>query len=189
VATGYNQMFFDQSYSKFNASAVNTSSPEQIHGPAYTATPADFSLANYVYSPIKPEPNMFGGFVIGNRFFNNKLGVLVSANYQNTFSGTQSIFLTPSAQPNYVPANQPVFDDIQARTYFIQQTREAFHAKLDYDFDKNNKISYYTVYVNLDELRHRHISDTVANINVGEVDQHDETKVTHQSIYNSTFEI
>jgi outer membrane receptor protein involved in Fe transport len=186
IGTGYSQMLFDHSFTELNTSQVNFKSPEQIHGNNVGATMSDFPMAQYNYSQTSPAPDMFGGFTVGNRFFNDKLGVLVSANYQNTYSSTTSLFISPSAQPNYSPSNQPVFDDIEARRYSIQQKRGALHANLDYRFNKNHKLSFYTVYVSLDQLRQRRISDTIANINVGEVDQHYETRITYQNIYNSS---
>ena len=186
VSTGYSQLFFDQKFTTFEKSAVANQSPFQMYGPDYSVKNTDFPIGAFTYNRIEPAPNVLANFSIGDRFLNNKLGVILSGNYQNTFSATQSFFLTPSAQPNYVPPNGAIFDDIEERFYSTQQTRSAVHAKLDYDFNKKNKISFYTVYVRLDEFRERHTSDTVANTNAGKVNTNDETKVTHQMIYNST---
>lgn len=185
VSTGYSQLFFDQKFRQFNTSVINKNSPYQNYGADYNAQKADFPMSDYIYKNVEPAPNIFANFSIGDRFFNSKLGVIFSGNYQNTFSGTQSFFLTPSAQPNNNPPNGPVFDDIQIRFYSTQQTRSAVHAKLDYDFDKNNKVSLYALYVRLDEYRERYTSDTT-ELNIGEIKTHNETKVSHQMIADVT---
>ena len=187
ASTGYSQLFFDQSFTKLNTSGYNNKSPYEAHGANYIATPADFPLTNLEYTQVKPAPNINGGLSIGNRFLNGKLGVIFSGSFQNTYSGTKSLFITPSAQPAPSPAaNTPSFDDVQDRNYSVHQQREAAHVKLDYIFDKNNKISLYSIYTGLNENRVRIYSDTIAGINVGEVDQHYESKNTYQNIFNAT---
>jgi outer membrane receptor protein involved in Fe transport len=187
AGTGYNQTLFDRSFSEFNTSVIHNQSPDQLYGHQYQAVNSDFPLQNYEYRKVNALPNLGAGVTIGNRFFHHKLGVLVSGNYQNSYSGTTSLFIAPAAQPTFSPANGPAFSDIEARTYSLQQQRAALHTKLDYEISSGHKISLYALYVGLDQIRHRHISDTIGIGNPNaEVDQHDESKVTYQNILNTS---
>ncbi|MGK4422575.1 hypothetical protein ACSLVQ_30425, partial [Klebsiella pneumoniae] len=73
------------------------------------------------------------GLTIGDRFLNKKLGVILSATYQNFYRGSNSQNLIQSAQPGYNPtANTPVFTDAYERQYSTQTNRIGLQNKFDY---------------------------------------------------------
>ncbi|HXC06043.1 MAG TPA: TonB-dependent receptor, partial [Bacteroidia bacterium] len=189
AGTGYNQTLFERSFSEFNTSVIHNQSPDQQNGHSYQAVNSDFPLQNFDYKKINALPNLTAGVTIGNRFLNHKLGILVSGNYQDTYSGTNSLFIAPAAQPTFSPANGVAFSDIEARTYSLQQKRAALHTNIDYEFNARHKIKLYALYVELDQIRHRHISDTIGIGNPNaEVDIHDESRVTYQNIMNTSLQ-
>ncbi len=189
LSGGYAQNLFSNNFNGINASAINAKSPEAINGTSYVATPNDFPTQPFIYNIGKAAPSFTTGATFGERFLNNKLGLIVSAFYQNTYTQTNAFFTTPDPQPgtNNGP-NTPVFDDVQNRVYSTQQTREAGHLKLDYDFNKKNKISFYAMYVGMNQLRSDFKSTQTLGTGSGASDlaQDYETKVTDQSIFNAS---
>lgn len=190
IATGYSQMFFDRKYLGFDAGSVNYKSPYEINGRNYNAKPADFSKGTVDYRPKNADPNLVGGLSIGQRFLNNKLGVIVAGSYQNTYKGTNSTFF-----------NSSVVDDdkisritsMEYRQYSEQQKRYGLHGKIDYLLDANNKFSLVNSYVNLTNIQTR----DVLNTNFSNADYNQaagnaqlsyttRSRLTEQQIYNST---
>lgn len=198
VYSGYGQYLFNTNFNSFNSSSINSKSPEAINGPSYNATSYDFPTSPFTYNSAKASPDASAGFTYGDRYFNNKLGLILSAIYQNTYSITKAFFLTPSAQPNFGPnydnPNTPIFDDIENRIYSTQQTRESAHLKLDYNLSSKHKLSFYTTYVGMNQYRSDFKTDT--NLGTGSntwpgtggANLNYETKVTYENIYNATFQ-
>ena len=78
----------------------------------------------------KPLPDLTAGLSYGDRFFNNKLGVMLAGSYLNTYRGKES-------QLYYQPGT--THNGIEYRNYSSQQTRIGAHAKLDYHINANHK--------------------------------------------------
>lgn len=198
ATSGYSQNLFNNNFNSFDANAINTKSPEAINGPTYIASPSDFPTSPFMYNSVKASPNSSAGFTFGDRFLNNKLGVILSAIYSNSYSQTNAFFITPSAQPNWGPnynnPNTPVFDDIETRVYSTQETRDAAHLKLDYDISPKHKISFYTFYVGMNQYRSDFKIDTSIGTGSGTypgeggINKNYETKVTYENIYNATLQ-
>jgi CarboxypepD_reg-like domain/TonB-dependent Receptor Plug Domain len=188
---GYNQTLFNNSFNSFNSGAINPKSPEAINGPAYVATPSDFPTSPFTYNQVKPIPNGSAGFTFGDRFLNNKLGVILSALYENDYSQTKAFFLTPDPQTQTTEGpNTPIFDDVENRVYSTQQTRDAAHLRLEYNISPKHKISFYSVYVGMNQYRSDFKTDTSLGTGSGAglASLNYETKVTLEHIYNATLQ-
>jgi hypothetical protein len=183
---GYNQIFFDRPFYQFNTGVVNLKSPAEMYGLAYHATPNDFTKDNLNFRAIKPLPNLNGGISIGNRFFNKKLGVILSVSNQNNYSGCDAFVAVPRAQPN--PGTLPGFETMEKRTYSTQQNRLGIHNKFDFQIDKNNKISLYNAYFELNKYISRHLVETSLSTGVGNVVVKDRSQTQLERIYNSTLQ-
>ena len=193
--------FFNRGYSQFDVHSLQMKDPNQIHGPNYIAQSTDFSYTNFNYHDItKPIPFLnigggpmttVGGISMGKRFIKNRLGIVLAGSYQNTFRGAKSTYFVPESEP--LPGNTPSFDDIYTRTYSTQQTRMAGHAKIDYVFNENHKVSLYSVYMQMNELQTRHTVDTSLSIGrngfgTGNVYILDRSRLMQQSIGNTTLQ-
>ena len=138
VAGGYNQLFMDRPFYQFNSQVIDLKSPAERFGVNYHAKPSDFPIDNLKFTPVKPLPNLNGGLSFGDRYFNRKLGMIISVSNQNTYSGSDAFYAFPRAQPN--ENNMPGFETMEQRTYSTQQNRFGLHNKFDFDIDKNNRI-------------------------------------------------
>ena len=185
VAIGYSSILNDQAYQKFDKGSMNKLSPAEINGKSYIATPKDFSVAHLNYTTKASPVNTTLGLTIGDRFGNGKkFGFIVSGSYQNIYRGTTSNFFLPNAQPGL--NNIPLFSELQLRQYSVQSKRTGLNGKLDYQFNKNNKISLVNTFVRLDDYQTRIVYDTVALNSV--VDNWQRSTWQYQSIYNSTLQ-
>ena len=189
VATGYSQLFFDRNFTGFDASGINHKSPYEINGRAYSAAQADFSKGVLDYASKKPGPNVIGSMSIGQRFLDSKLGVIVAGSYQNTYRGSNSTLYgsTVSGTNEY-----GTITNKNERQFSDHQTRLGLHGKVDYVFDKNNKISLYNMYV---DLKSQQLRDAlITNFNGvydpakgnAELVYNTRSRLTEQQIYNST---
>jgi TonB-dependent receptor len=185
ASMGYNNIFNNQDYLKFSNSSIHKSSPAEINGNTYSAVPADFPTGALNYSKRNTPLNEAFGLTAGNRFGKNKeLGLLFSGSYQNIFSGTQSTFLLPNAQPGL--NNLPQFVDLYYRRYSTENQRLGLTAKADYHLGSKNKISWTNTFVRLNMLQTRQSFDTVALNSL--VDESYRSTWQYQSIFNSTLQ-
>jgi len=193
VSGGFSTLFSSsRPFVGFNASP-NSKSPAALNGNSYAATYADFS--NKALTSDKNISTPFSstaGITIGDRFLNKKLGVIVSASYQNIYRGSNSKQLTPNAQPSAIPLpNSPQFSDAYDRTYSTQTKRVGIHNKIDYAFNDKNKISLYNLYIHQSEFESRFTSDTLGlGLNSTGLSKQitisNRSTLTKQNIYNST---
>ncbi|HEV8512510.1 MAG TPA: TonB-dependent receptor, partial [Cyclobacteriaceae bacterium] len=131
-------------------------------------------------------------FSIGNRFLNNKLGVLVGGSFQNSYRGTKSVWFDYDVDP--YGSNLPQLGSLQERHYSIQQMRGAAHARLDYKFNDSHSIKFYTGYYSLNNNETRQIRSTSLKLGYSSADGDaslgytTRTKTTDQGIITSSLQ-
>ena len=190
LASGYSQMFFDRKFLGFDAGSVNYKSPYELNGRSYNAKTSDFSTGVVDYKAKQPAPNLVGGLSIGQRFLNNKLGVLIAGSYQNTYRGTNSTFFNTSVVDDDKISRITSMD---YRQYSEQQKRYGLHGKVDYTLNENNKLSWVNSYVNLTNIQTRDVlttnfsnADYNAAAGNAQITYNTRSRLTEQQIYNST---
>ena len=191
-AIGYSQMLFDNSFYSYNHS-VNAQSPAEINGTSYNPTYNDFTKSNSTFNNKQSLPNGQLGFTVGNRFLNNKLGVIFSTSLQSTNRISKETFFSYSPQPNPIlNGSVPEFTDVQLRSYYTHEDRIGLHAKLDYHFNKNNSISFYSIFMQLNSYRTRFITDSSSTgrlaPGLGNVKYSQYSRNNLQNIYNATLQ-
>jgi len=193
ISGGFSTLFSsNRPFVGFNRPAYSKS-PDQINGNSYQSSYADFN--NNALTSDKNLSTPFSstaGLTIGNRFLDGKLGVIVSASYQNLYRGSNSKELTPNAQPSAIPLpNSPQFSDSYDRTYSTQTQRYGLHNKIDYSISSKNKLSLYNLYIHQSEFESRYTSDTLGlGLNSTALNKQitisNRSQLTNQDIYNST---
>ncbi len=185
AATGYSDIFMNQAYQHFDHNVINKQSPNEIHGASYVSTPADFSLTSLHSTNIKAPINTTLNASYGNRYGKTKqFGLIVSGSFQNIYKGTKSTFFLPNAQPGV--NNTPQFVDLLYRKYSNQSQRFGLNAKLDYQINKNNKITLVNTFVRLDDFQYRYTIDSVLLNHLA--DESFRSIWQYQSIYNTTLQ-
>ena len=146
AAVGASDYFWKNSrdYLTSNRSDYTHKAPYEVNGPEYKATTSDFASGpTQIARQSMPAPNFVGGLSIGNRFWKDRIGVMLAGSIQNTFRGTErtynSVKMASGEQAMYIYS-------LQHRYYSIHDLTAGVHAKVDLQLE-NNKFEWYNMYV------------------------------------------
>ena len=141
LSTGYNALFFNRDFQSFNYGAIVSKSPFERNTSAdYSVTSADFSSDNFRTKSRRPLPDFNLGICDGNRFFDNRFGVMLSGTWQNVARGKDSDLYYKVSGNNY---------GIEHRLFSEQVHRLGLHSKLDYHFNMDNNLQLYLGYMDM----------------------------------------
>ena len=159
AAMGYSQRFFDRSFVGFDYGAIDKTTPFEKHGgdSDYKAQMSEFTTKNLALSHRRFVPNLNMGITVGNRFFDHKLGVMVSGSVQSNYRGNDGFKLS-TGTPRTAPVG--MISDMKERTYSEHQLRTGILAKADYRLNKNHTFEFSNVFVNLQnsQVRNEHVA-------------------------------
>ncbi|MGY3052275.1 outer membrane receptor protein involved in Fe transport [Pedobacter sp. UYEF25] len=161
AAVGLASSLFDQSFTSFDRSASEKTSPRVAKGNNYAATLADFPNNPLNYNRKSAPTSSIFGLTVGGRSKNRKFGALGAISYQNTYKTTNTIFYDTDVDRTN---NEPALKSVQSRNYSIQQERTGAHLKLDYRFNDDHKLDFYAAYMNLGQNQFRFQTDTTLNL-------------------------
>ncbi|PTS99521.1 TonB-dependent receptor [Pedobacter sp. HMWF019] len=192
LSTGYSQNLFNKGYNYFPVSAINRASPLEANGPSYLAKPEDFTRDNLNYTKKSFRPNTIASLSVGNRFLNNKLGIMLGASYQNTYKSYTSLF-NPAEYLDQSNANGVLITKhAYIRDFSSQLTRIGFNGKIDYVINEQNKLSLYTFYAILNDAQTRLTTDSLQTgkqgPGLGQVWYFGRSRYQHQEINNYTLQ-
>ena len=171
LSTGYNALFVNNKYQWFDVSAISTKSPNEKYGIAYPVQMKDFTTKNLHLNSGNAAPNLSGGFSLGDRFFNQKLGIILAGSYQKGIRGNSSDVYSSTLTADGKQI-------ITHRFFSNQQTRMGFHAKFDWKLSANHKLMWYNAYM---DFSNSQVRDAVSYNS-----QTTRLRWNHQSILNST---
>ena len=131
-------------YLTSNRSDYTKKAPYVAFGSEYKASMSDFKNGPVqLKSHSMPAPNFIGGLSVGNRFWNDRLGVMLAGSIQNTFRGTErtynSVKMASGEQAMYI-------SKLNHRYYSIHDLTTGVHAKFDLTLP-GHKIEWYNMYV------------------------------------------
>ena len=104
------------------------------------------------YGPIREKGNYTAGFVYGNRYLDNKLGVVFSASYFNNVFGSdnvEAVWVKDDFENVYI-------EEYDIRKYDVQRVRNSFAFATDYKFNNNNSIYLNAMYNLRDDRENRY---------------------------------
>lgn len=192
IATGFNEIFFNRDFMSFNHRQVNRESPYESYSNQYPASPADFSKGPLHYRLSAPAPDLLAGFSIGNRFYKDKLGILLTGSFQNTYRGNNSLIFESEVVDTLKGVT---LTSMKKRDYSEQELRYAIYSTIDYRLTNKNKIQWTNSFMNLTDFQ---IRDTKsAFLTIGGYDPFTgnaaleystRSRTTRQDIYNSSLQ-
>ncbi|RPD41098.1 TonB-dependent receptor [Chitinophaga barathri] len=126
--------------------SVNLVTRAAPNGPRVSAT------LSTGYNPIREKPIYNGALVLGNRFFNKKLGAVLSASYNNNDYGSDNI------EPVWAKDDfgNVYTEELGIRQYYVQRIRRSISGALDYRFNPNNVIYLNAIYNWRDDRENRY---------------------------------
>lgn len=145
-AVGMSDYFWNDNrhYLSTDRGHATAKAPYEAFGSQYAATAADFKHGPaQVKSQSVPAPNFVGGLSVGNRFFNDHLGVMLAGSVQNTYRGTERTYnavkMASGEQAMYISS-------LKHRYYSMHDLTTGVHGKLDFAIG-GQKLEWYNMYV------------------------------------------
>ncbi|MBX3042513.1 MAG: TonB-dependent receptor [Candidatus Kapabacteria bacterium] len=108
------------------------------------------------YNLLAEKPIYNFAFILGDRFFDNKLGVIASASYHNHQLGSDNF----EAEWDY--SNEDNKDisaftnEMQVRQYYLQRIRQSYSLSLDYNINSNHNIFFNGIYNHRNDWENRY---------------------------------
>ncbi len=157
LAGGVNQTLLKSKFYTFDKNLVSSKDPAVRNGYTYHAGSSDFPAGILKFQIKKFVPNTLEGLTFGKRFLKNKLGILVSASNQGSYSTKTSNVLN-NIENKY---NQPQAYKELAGTTSYYTTHLGLNTKIDYAFNERNKISLIGIYLRTTDQQSRFSTDTL----------------------------
>ncbi|WP_126243396.1 TonB-dependent receptor [Chitinophaga rhizosphaerae] len=125
--------------------SVNLVTRAAPNGPRVSAT------LSSGYNPIREKPIYNGALVLGNRFFQNKIGAILSASYNNNDYGSDNI------EPTWKKDDfgNVYLEELGVRQYFVQRIRRNASAALDYKINPAHTLYFNAMYTWRDDRENR----------------------------------
>lgn len=153
VQLGVNDLNFERGFDTYDRSKLNRKSPRELFGPEYMAVPDDFPVENMIDERKTPMPDILANVSYGNRYFDQKFGVMVGGSFQNSYRPVTNYFYDPAV--NHHEGNPLIMSELIERETSSQFQRIAFHGKLDYNLADNQSLNLYFGKYMLNEFRVR----------------------------------
>lgn len=104
------------------------------------------------YNWISRKMSLNLGFTYGDRFFDDRLGVMASVSYQNSPSGsydTEFLWEQDDAGKAYV-------SEYQIRRYYVTRERQSYSLSFDYNFNPDHSIYFKGIFNNRNDWENRY---------------------------------
>lgn len=118
-------------------------------------SPQRFSIgavAGTGYNWVSRKAQLNFGLTIGNRFFNDKFGVLFAASYNNAPAGSYNTEFVWEKDDN----GNVYINDYQIRQYYVTRERQSYSLSLDWKFNSDNKIWFKGIFNNRNDWENRY---------------------------------
>lgn len=110
------------------------------------------AVAGSGYNQVSRKAQMNFGLTVGNRFFNDRFGVILSGSYNNAPAGSYDTeFLWEKDDDGNVYIN-----DYQIRRYYVTRERQSYSLSLDWKFSDFNKIWFKGIFNNRNDWENRY---------------------------------
>ena len=110
------------------------------------------AVAGTGYNWISRKAQMNFGLTLGNRFFNDRFGVMLAASYNNAPSGSYNTEFIWEKDDN----GKIYVNDYQIRQYFVTRERQSYSLSLDWKFNDYNKIWFKGIFNNRNDWENRY---------------------------------
>ena len=105
------------------------------------------------YNPVSEKAQLNLGLTYGERFFNDKLGIMLSASYQNSPSGSDDVEFMWDKD---VETGEICLTDYQIRQYYVTRERQSYSAAFDWDINANHRLTFKGIFNNRNDWENRY---------------------------------
>ena len=104
------------------------------------------------YNWISDKMQLNLGATWGDRFFNDKFGVIAAISYQNSPAGSDNTEFEYDLDDD----GNVVLTDAEVRQYYVTRERQSYSLSLDYDFNPTNRIYFNGIYNRRNDWENRY---------------------------------
>ncbi len=104
------------------------------------------------YNWVSRKAQLNLGLTYGDRFFGDRLGMMLSASYQNAPSGSYNTEFAWEQGEN----GNAYINDYQIRQYYVTRERQSYSAAFDYKFNANHTLTFDAVFNNRNDWENRY---------------------------------
>lgn len=94
------------------------------------------------YNWVSEKAQLNLGLTYGDRFFNNKLGVMAAISYQNAPVGSDDVEFEYDVNKK----GEVVMVEAQKRQYYVTRERQSYSLAFDYDINPNHRLTLQGIY-------------------------------------------
>ncbi len=130
------------------------------------------AVAGTGYNWISRKAQMNFGLTLGNRFFNDRFGVMLAASYNNAPAGSYNTeFIWEKDDDGKIYVN-----DYQIRQYYVTRERQSYSLSLDWKFNDFNKVWFKGIFNNRNDWENRYRTTLKDITSEGKADVRIQTK-------------
>lgn len=104
------------------------------------------------YNWISDKMQLNLGATWGDRFFNDKFGIMAAISYQNSPAGSDNTEFEYDLDDD----GNVVLTDAEVRQYYVTRERQSYSLSMDYDFNADNKIYFNGIYNRRNDWENRY---------------------------------
>ena len=104
------------------------------------------------YNWVSDKMNLNLGFTYGDRFFNDKLGVMASVSYQNNPIGSDDVEMAYERDDD----GNVYLDEYEIRQYYVTRERQSYSLALDWEINGNHKLDFKGIFNNRNDWENRY---------------------------------
>ena len=104
------------------------------------------------YNWISDKMQLNLGATWGDRFFNDKFGIMAAVSYQNSPAGSDNTEFEYDLDDD----GNVVLTDAEVRQYYVTRERQSYSLSMDYDFNPNHKIYFNGIYNRRNDWENRY---------------------------------
>ncbi len=104
------------------------------------------------YNAVSDKMNLNLGFTYGDRFFNDKLGLMASVSYQNNPAGSDDVEMAYEMDDD----GNVYLDEYEIRQYYVTRERQSYSLALDWIINENHKLDFKGIFNNRNDWETRY---------------------------------
>lgn len=162
IGIGYESMYLDQKFNTAFRSNIQNQSPRELYGKDHIAQISDFSKYGSKNTLRNALPNIAGGIALGNRFFDNHLGIILAGSYQGNTKGNNSVLFDDVMNQTEETVR---LSTMRNRSYSERLSEYGTHLKLDYDINDDHQIKWYNGIIGSNSMQIRESKATNLSLN------------------------